>query len=150
MYSLLLIDLYQGVLRDPPLAIIQIIEDMNMELYIQSNSVNSAQLHKLSLGLLSDINAQVSVSASIPKREIDPTAKGDPITIGQLALTFLSGGSAVALLEVIKAYVARNSSISIELKDNKGGSISFSAENINSRECKEMLDKIQSMSASQE
>lgn len=121
-----------------------------MELYIQSDYINPSQLHKLSLNMLVDLNAQMSVSASLPKEDIDPTAKGDPITIGQLALTFLGGGSAVALLEVIKAYIARNSSITIELKDKNGGSINFSAENINSRECKEMLDKIQAISSIQE
>jgi hypothetical protein len=133
-----------------PLAIIQIKEDIYMELYIQSDSVNSSQLHKLSLSMLADLNEQANVSAYLPKGTVDPTAKGDPITIGQLALTFLGGGSAVALLEVIKAYVVRNNSLSIELKDKDGGSISFSAENINGRECKDMLDKIQSMSTSKE
>ncbi|QOL25655.1 hypothetical protein LP316_15390 [Thalassotalea sp. LPB0316] len=128
-----------------------------MDLYINSKSINSKQLHNLSLTMLSDINSYQDLTASLPQSQVkrsskgDPiTTKGDPVTIGQLALTFLGGGSAVALLEVIRAYISRNNTLSIELKNKDGSSINFTAENVNVCDSKELIETIQSMALKQE
>jgi hypothetical protein len=58
-------------------------------------------------------------------------AKGDPITIGNIVLALVgSGGVAVSLVQVLKAYVERKQTLTVELVKPDGTKLSFTAENL--------------------
>ena len=56
--------------------------------------------------------------------------KGDLVQLGQIILTFLTSGAAVALIEVLKAYFARSASIEMEFEREDGRKMRIRAENI--------------------
>ncbi len=57
--------------------------------------------------------------------------KGDPITIGAIALAAFSGGGAVgSLLKCVQAILARDRSLRIKLKMPKGPDIEIDAKNL--------------------
>jgi hypothetical protein len=64
-------------------------------------------------------------------------SKGEAITLGLIALTFLSGGSAVALLDVLKSYLARDSSLEMTLERNDGAKLIINAKNIRKEQMEE-------------
>jgi hypothetical protein len=57
-----------------------------------------------------------------------PGMKGDPITLGAIALSLIgSGGVAVTLLQVLKAYVERKSTLRFEITHPDGRKVSLDA-----------------------
>jgi hypothetical protein len=57
-----------------------------------------------------------------------PGKKGDPVTIGAIVLTLIqTGGVAVTLLQVLKAYLARKSTMRFELTRADGRKVSLDA-----------------------
>jgi hypothetical protein len=60
-----------------------------------------------------------------------PGKKGDPITIGNIILTLIgSGGIAVSLIQVLKSFVERKSSLHFELTQPDGRKMEITAENL--------------------
>jgi len=57
-----------------------------------------------------------------------PGTKGDPFTIGTIVLSLIgSGGVAVTLLQVLKAYLERKSTLCFEITHPNGRKVSFDA-----------------------
>jgi hypothetical protein len=57
-----------------------------------------------------------------------PGMKGDAVTIGMIALSLIgSGGVAVTLLQVLKAYLERKSTLCFEITHPDGRKVSFNA-----------------------
>jgi hypothetical protein len=64
--------------------------------------------------------------------------KGDPVAIGNIVLALVgSGGVAVSLVQVLKAYVERKSSLSFELSRADGKKVALNAENLGSSQLHE-------------
>jgi hypothetical protein len=64
--------------------------------------------------------------------------KGDPVTIGAIVLTLIqTGGVAVTLLQVLKAYLARKSTMRFELTRADGRKVSLDASWFNKAQMEE-------------
>jgi len=73
----------------------------------------------------------------------DIESKSDPITLSAIALAFLSGGAATALINAISSALSstHNTSLSFKVTDPATGrEISFSAENLNIDQVSKQLD----------
>ena len=57
-------------------------------------------------------------------------ARGDPITLGAIAITFFSSGAAVALIKVLETYIARRPSLEVELSRADGGKLAIKAQDL--------------------
>ena len=67
-----------------------------------------------------------------------PGKKGDPVTIGAIVLTLIqTGGVAVTLLQVLKAYLARKSTMRFELTRADGRKVSLDASWFNKAQMEE-------------
>lgn len=67
-------------------------------------------------------------AAMASQGDAGPGKKGDPVTIGAIVLTLIqTGGVAVTLLQVLKAYLARKSTMRFELTRADGRKVSLDA-----------------------
>jgi hypothetical protein len=88
---------------------------MNVTLSMVSEDLHPEDLQDLSLDLCRSLSAEAGVDAEPLEAAAIGATRGDPITIGVLALTFMTSGAAAALLNVLKAYFERSSSVTMEL-----------------------------------
>lgn len=104
----------------------------NTILSVSSDRLDSLALQHLTADLSRDINGETDITATTPQGKSEDGAKGEPITIGVILLAFLTTGTAVALLNVIRAYFERDSMLKVEFQREDGRRLSISAENVNS------------------
>lgn len=112
---------------------------MQLDMAISSQKLADRRLQDLTRDLCSQLNDQGDVEAAIPVGDTEVGAKGDMVTMGTLALTFLTSGAAVALFEVAKAYFERDRSLVLKLKNEQGQEFEVTAENISSGQIEETL-----------
>ena len=103
---------------------------MDAMLNLSSADLNREDLHDLAQDLCRTLNEETEIQASIPEGGPKAGSKGDPITLGTLALSFLTGGSAVALIKVLETYFSRKESFEVELERKDGSKMKVRAENL--------------------
>ncbi len=118
---------------------------MEMGLQLSSTALSDDELDALTRQLAGTITSETEISATLQEGDDTPGAKGDPVTIGTLVLTFISSGAAVALFEVLKTYFARESSLEIAFKRPNGTAISISAQNLATEELQATIDRVQQL-----
>jgi hypothetical protein len=67
-------------------------------------------------------------------------SRGDAVTLGQLALDLVMSGAVAALIECLKAYIAREPTLMMHVKRQDGSEIEISAKNVDDPELKRALD----------
>lgn len=118
---------------------------MKINLILTAKDFDDVLSQDLTRDLCTAINneEQIKINASIGEQKSKEGEKGDPATIGAIVLAVLgTGGGAVALINVFKAFVDRNKEISIKLKKQSGDEIEINTKNIDSDEVKLMMDNI--------
>ena len=110
---------------------------MTIILSVSSPELSIERIQALTGDLCRTITKETDVEAELAKGVAQRGAKGDPITLGLIALTFLSGGSAVALLDVLKSYMARDSTLELSLERNDGAKLIINAKNMRKEQINE-------------
>ncbi|WON72890.1 effector-associated constant component EACC1 [Nitrosospira sp. Is2] len=88
-------------------------------------------MHDLTRQLAQTIGSETDITAQIPEHRPTSGAKGASSILGEIVLTlFSSGGAAVALIGVLKAYFDRASNFTINIKRPSGPEITISAQNM--------------------
>jgi hypothetical protein len=103
---------------------------MDVHVSIVAPDVPSDMLQAFTDDVCTAINRETAFTA---RRETAPSvlgSRGDPVTIGAIVLSVLTGTTASGLLDVLKAYVQRRSSIIIEVTRPDGKKVSLTAENL--------------------
>ena len=118
---------------------------MDLTLQVSSNSLSEEKLHNLTLELAQTIGSETDISAQIPEHPPAPEAKGDPITIGTLVLTFFSSGAAIALIEVLKTYFGRASNLTIDIKRPDGHQVNISAQNMKPEQIENTVARLKNL-----
>ena len=90
-------------------------------LTLASHQLSAELLYEESLQLIHTLQTESDIQAELPQPGTQAGAKGDPVTIGTIALTFISSGAAVALFKIIEAYLSKNSSLDFELEKARSG-----------------------------
>ena len=89
------------------------------------------QVADLSRQLANDLRGQFDLTAEPVTRSSAPGEKSvDVPLLGQLAITFLSGGAAVALINCLKAYIERDRSLRFKLKREDGTELELEAKDV--------------------
>ena len=91
------------------------IHNVQVNCLLQDPELDPDDLFKLTRDLKLAIGEETDIEADVPMSAATAGSRGDPITLGALALTFLSSGAAVALIKVLQTYVARRPSLEVEL-----------------------------------
>lgn len=114
---------------------------MKLNISSNSNELTDEDLQNLTRNLCDSITSETEIEAEIPSGSVAQGTKGDPITLGVLVLSFLSGGSAVALCEVFKAYFSRVPSLSIELERANGSKVKITSQNLKPEQLQALLSQ---------
>lgn len=112
---------------------------MAENLIITSARLKSTDLQALTRELVSSINRHTDTHAEIPEGEARPDERGDPVTLGAIALGFVTSGAAVALFEVIKAYFERDESLEMSFERPDGRKLTIKAQNMSSERIDESV-----------
>ena len=119
---------------------------MDLTLQVSSPSLSDEEMHDLTRKMARTINSETDISSQVPEHPPTPGAKGEPITIGVLILSFLSsGGAAVALIGVLKTYFDRVSNLTIEVKRPDGSQVSISAQNMKPEQIEDTIACLSSL-----
>jgi hypothetical protein len=119
--------------------------NMNITLQLSSAALPHEELDALTRQLAQTISSETAITAQIPEHQPTAGAKGDLITVGVLALSFLSTGAAVALIEVFKTYLGRVSNLAIEVKRPDGSQVSISAQNMKPEQMQDTVTRSSSL-----
>ena len=93
------------------------------------------RLHAISGDLTRSLRAEGIGEATLHREEGAPGQKGDAVTIGTIVLTLIqTGGVAVTLLQVLKAYLARKSTLRFELARADGRKVSLETESFDNKQ----------------
>lgn len=71
-----------------------------------------------------------------------PGERGEPITLGVLALAFITGGSVKAMIECLKAYLSRERTLNITLTRADGARVEVTAHNVDTPAVRETLEMV--------
>jgi hypothetical protein len=108
-----------------------------------NTDLGDAILAQLTRDLQRDLT-KLGVPVPETKTFAGPGERGDVFTLGQFAIDLVTSGTVVALLECIKAYFARDSTLKIAIKRPDGSDINVTLHNLNSTEIRAQLDKLTS------
>lgn len=107
---------------------------MELQIAVCSNELDPERLHASTMELRRTIVEETEATVSTPAVIPGTGAKGDPITIGTLAVTFLTSGAAVSIFKVLEAYVTRKRSIDLEVSRPDGAKFVLHTEDVSPRE----------------
>jgi len=103
----------------------------SLRLQLTCVDLNDSSLQEITRQLAKSLNEQNIGKATLTEPATRAGAKGDPIAIGSIILALLgSGGVAVSLIQVLKAYVERKRTLQFEFTTPEGKKVSFNAENL--------------------
>lgn len=100
---------------------------MDVTLSMVSADLDPEDLQDLTLDLCRSLNTEAGVDAEPVEAAAAGSTRGDVLSIGTLAVTFLTSGTAVALLNVLEAYFDRSPSVSVELARPDGTKLTLQA-----------------------
>jgi Effector Associated Constant Component 1 len=112
---------------------------MQISCRLTADDLDDDDLQHLVRDFAATVTAETDISAELATGASAPGTRGDPITLGTIALSFLSSGAAVALIKVLETYVSRRPSLEIELSRPDGAKLSVKSQDLNS----EVLAKTQ-------
>lgn len=80
------------------------------------------------------------VSHAPPSASPDPGKRGDPITLGAIIISLVSGGGALtALVSTIGSYLARDRRTEVEIATPDGRKVRISSQAFNHKDVEELL-----------
>jgi membrane-associated two-gene conflict system component 1 (EACC1) len=118
-------------------------QEGSFRLQLTSVDLNESSLQAITRELTKSLNEQNIGEAMLSKTATRSGAKGDPITIGSIVLALLgSGGVAVSLVQVLRAYVERKRTLQFELTRPDGKKLNFTAENLADKDLMQNATKV--------
>ena len=100
----------------------------DVTLAIYCDELDASRLDAMTRALTRSLRDEGLDAAAARAADAVPGAKGDAITSGMIALSLIgSGGVVVTLLQVLKAYLERKSTLRFEIARSDGQKLSFDA-----------------------
>ncbi len=112
---------------------------MEQSLIVTSAQLGPADVQALTRELVTSINRQTDTEAALPESQPRPGERGDPITLGAIALSVITSGTAVALFQVMKAYFERDESLEMAFERPDGRKLTIKAENMSAQRIDETV-----------
>ncbi|MCC6862682.1 MAG: hypothetical protein IT158_29175 [Bryobacterales bacterium] len=116
---------------------------MDCRLSLTSPELDAEGLQQLTRDFCNTANQQDDLQAEMAYGAAAPGARaGELLDIGNLALTFLTSGAAVALINVCKSFFERNSSLEMTVERPDGRKLTIKAQNVRSGQISSTLETI--------
>ena len=105
---------------------------MPVTLSVSAADLDNDDLQDLTRQLCRDLIDEAGVTAALGAQPTEPGTKaGDLPVFGQIIIAALSGGGfAVALVNVLKAYIQRKPSLQFELQKKNGDKVKIKADDL--------------------
>jgi hypothetical protein len=118
---------------------------MELRFQIADKTLSSDELDALVQNFALD--AQDEGLSVTPVFEKDASAisgrRGEPVTLGVLALALVTSGSVVALFNLLKSYVERSEELTIEFSKKRGAPIKLAMKNISLDKFKAVIKELE-------
>jgi hypothetical protein len=72
----------------------------------------------------------------------EPGERGEPVSLGVLALALITSGTVKAMVECFKAYLSREQALNIKLSRADGEQVEITAHNVDTQDLREALESI--------
>jgi hypothetical protein len=115
---------------------------MALTLSLSSEELNDEDLQELTTDLCKTIINETDIDAELVEGPTQGGNRGEPITLGLIALTFMNTGAAVALFKVLKSYLDRESSLVIDIQREDGTKLRIKTKNMQSEQVKDTLSEV--------
>ena len=102
-----------------------------VSLHLVCADLDNSKLQDITRDLTKSLREQNVGTVRMAESRSEPGGKGDPVMIGNIILALIgSGGVAVTLIQVLKAYVERKASMSFEFSRPDGKKVVLNSENL--------------------
>lgn len=112
---------------------------MNVSLSLTSDELDEERLHGLCQDLCLSLSRETEVEAKLAKGPTIGGARGEPITLGVIVVTFLASPVAAAMFNVLKAFFERDASLEVELQRDDGETLKIGAQNLSSDQLQQSI-----------
>ena len=109
-----------------------------------SASIPDDRLAKLTHDLEHDLS-RAGIQVNLTEAPQVRGEKGEPITLGVLALALISHGAVTAIIECFKAYISRERALTIKLSSIDGAAVEITERNIDTVAVRETLRALASV-----
>ena len=117
---------------------------MPIHFRLTSGSLSDEEMDRLSRAVVKDANDEgIPVSASAQTSDGVAGTRGDPITLGALALAAVTSGTVVALFNLLKSYVDRSEELNVEFTRKGGSAVKLSMKNVSLDKFKEVMHQLE-------
>jgi len=113
-----------------------------LEIRLVDPDCSDERIQSLARELTQSIRVNTEASVQEPQGEKRPGAKGDATLIGQILLTFLTSGAAVALIDVFKPFFARHPKLEVEITSAAGETFKVRSEDLSAKQVNSTIDKL--------
>lgn len=113
---------------------------MSVQVSLDCPELAPSDLQALADELAGDLNAVAGLEAGRVELAAVKGARGELISIGNIVLTFISSGAAVAAINVLKTYFDRQSQLKFKIQGNDGEVITLDAKNLKSEHVGQALE----------
>jgi len=104
---------------------------MDLNLTISCDELDDSRLDAMTRAVTRSLQDEGLDAAVARTADSVPGTKGDAVTIGTIALSLIgSGGVAVTLLQVLKAYLERKSTLCFKITHPDGRNVSYPAHEV--------------------
>jgi hypothetical protein len=93
---------------------------MQIRARLSAIDLDQEDIQGLTLELCRELNRETDLKATLVELPPAGGAKGDPLSIGAMTLTFMTSGAAVGLMKLIETCLSRRSSLEVELERPDG------------------------------
>ena len=116
---------------------------MPITLSLSAADLDNDDLQDLTRRFCRDLTDESGVKAELATQQAEPGAKGDLPLYGQIVIAAISGGGfAVALVNVLKAYVQRKPSLQFELTKKNGDKVKIKGDDLRAGDMNDLTQTI--------
>jgi hypothetical protein len=102
------------------------IEKMQIRMALGMPDGDAEAIQELTRALAATLAEETNSDAQLDSSPPEKGARGDSVTLGVIVMSVLSSGTAVAVINVLKAFFDRKDSLSIELERGDGRKMKLS------------------------
>jgi len=103
---------------------------MDLSLTLGDERLDPEGLHELALELRRSIETHTDARATLVTGTARLGSKGEPVTMGALALALITSGAVGSLVRVLGSYVSRRPTLQFELRRPDGATLTLTAEHL--------------------
>lgn len=106
---------------------------MGVRMTVACGERSAQDLQALVDEMTADLNQLQGAEAATESVPAPKGSRGDMITLGTIAMTFITSGAAVAAINVLKSYFEREPALKIHIKGADGSVMDLSARDVNDK-----------------